>query len=92
MNRGHNHRKRRELEGALPANSKSRDTPRLRTHPPNPFSLEEKGAGRKSLHFLVPPLFYRVGIGGVILSTPAGKKVPNANGGDGVLFVSEARK
>ena len=34
---------------------------------------------------------YRVSIGGVILSTPAGQKVPNATGSDGALTVSTAK-
>jgi len=39
-----------------------------------------------------PPGQYRVSVGGVILSTPAGQKVPNGTGGDGVVTVSAAKK
>ena len=39
-----------------------------------------------------PPGQYRISIGGVVLSTPAGQMVPNATGSDGVLVVSAAKK
>ena len=39
-----------------------------------------------------PPGQYRISIGGVVLSNPAGQKVPNATGGDGMLVVSAAKK
>ncbi len=38
-----------------------------------------------------PPGQYRISVGGVILSTPAGQKVPNATGNDGVVTVSAAK-
>lgn len=39
-----------------------------------------------------PPGQYRIRIGGVVLSTPAGQEVPNAIGRDGMLVVSAAKK
>ena len=39
-----------------------------------------------------PPGQYRISASGVILSTPAGQKVPNATSSDGVLIVSAVRK
>lgn len=38
-----------------------------------------------------PPGQYRIKTGGVTLSTPAGQKVPNASGSDGVVIVSAVK-
>lgn len=39
-----------------------------------------------------PPGQYRISVGAVVLSTPAGQMVPNATGSDGMLVVSAAKK